>query len=336
MEFPEKYRFSDKNKWEVGSYQLVPIKYDDMFNIMKWRNDQIYHLRQNKPLTEEEQQNYFDTVVRQLYEQDYPNQLLFSYLEKGKLIGYGGLVHINWNDRNAEISFIMDTKLEERYFEFHWNMYLRILEKIAFRDLSLHKIYTFAFDLRPRLYTALESAGFKHEATLTEHCRFGGRYIDVRYHAKINRPQLRYATKEDLDITYCWAKDPKIRKYSFNQNEIEREEHVEWFSQKLKDKDCFYFIMEDVTGEPLGSIRIDLKENEGLISYLIDSNCFGKGLGTEILRLLEQKIKEDSLPVYLLNGYVYKDNIASIKIFQKLGYNYIDEKDQFKFFKKLI
>ena len=44
--------------------------------------------------------------------------VLFNYLHNGKCIGYGGLVHINWIDKNAEVSFIMDTELEENYFEF--------------------------------------------------------------------------------------------------------------------------------------------------------------------------------------------------------------------------
>jgi hypothetical protein len=43
---------------------------------MKWRNDQIYHL-QNKPLTEEDQVRYFEAVVKRLFEEQQPNQLLF-------------------------------------------------------------------------------------------------------------------------------------------------------------------------------------------------------------------------------------------------------------------
>jgi hypothetical protein len=34
--------------------------------------------------------------------------LLFSFLKNGECIGYGGLVHINWIDQNAEISFMID------------------------------------------------------------------------------------------------------------------------------------------------------------------------------------------------------------------------------------
>jgi len=333
--FPKSYRFSDKEFWKIGNYQLVPIRYEDRLDIMKWRNEQIYHLRQHKLLTEEDQENYFSKVVEMLFHQDYPNQLLFSYLENGKCIGYGGLVHINWIDKNAEISFVINTELENQYFEFHWKTYLSILQKIAFEELALHKIYTYAFDLRPRLYNALSDSGFTHESTLKEHCYFGGKFLDVLYHSKINTLKLRYATQEDIDITYQWAKDPIIRKFSFNQNEIIKEEHYNWFSKKINDEDCYYFILEDVLHNPLGSIRLDVKNNEGLISYLIDSDYFGRGLGTLILQLIEQKIKEDDLPVDKLIGYVLKVNVASVKIFEKLQYHCTEDKESLKFYKEL-
>lgn len=170
----------------LGNYSIVPLRYEDRFLIMKWRNEQIYHLRQLHPLTEDDQQRYFDNVVSKLYGNPKPDQILFSYLENGTCIGYGGLVHINWIDHNAEISFIMDTNLEEEHFAEHWGNYLTILKSVAFDDLGLHKIYTYAFDLRPHLYPIFETAGFVREATLKDHCRYNGKYKDVIIHSMIN------------------------------------------------------------------------------------------------------------------------------------------------------
>lgn len=166
-----------------GRFELVPIRYEDRFAIMKWRNEQIYHLRQAHPLTEDDQQRYFDNVVAKLYDNPQPDQILFSYLENGLCIGYGGLVHINWIDNNAEVSFIMDTRLEKEFFATHWSNYLTMLKEVAFNDLGLHKIYTYAFDLRPHLYEVLETNGFTREATLKEHCFYNGKYKDVVIHS---------------------------------------------------------------------------------------------------------------------------------------------------------
>ena len=107
------YKCLKQQEYTLGDYSIVPLRYEDRFSIMKWRNEQIYHLRQARPLTEEDQQRYFDNVVAKLFDQSKPDQILFSYLEKGVCVGYGGLVHINWIDNNAEISFIMDTRLEK-------------------------------------------------------------------------------------------------------------------------------------------------------------------------------------------------------------------------------
>ncbi len=186
-----RYICLNKQIFERDKYSIVPIRLEDRFEIMNWRNEQIYHLRQSKPLTIEDQDNYFTNIVSSLFEQKYPNQILFSYLENNKCIGYGGLVHINWIDKNAEISFIINTELEDKYFKSHWQIYLSLIEDVAFKELGLHKLFVYAFDLRPHLYDAIESVGYKKEAILKEHCLFNDKYIDVIIHSKIYNNAFR-------------------------------------------------------------------------------------------------------------------------------------------------
>jgi RimJ/RimL family protein N-acetyltransferase len=152
---------------------------------MKWRNEQIYHLRQARPLTEEDQNTYFENVVSKLFDQKQPNQLLFSFLEGDACIGYGGLVHINWIDQHAEISFIMNTELEKDFFKEYWSAYLKLIEDVAFNDLKLHKLFVYAFDLRPHLYEILIQNNYLFDARLKEHCFYNGDFIDVVIHSKL-------------------------------------------------------------------------------------------------------------------------------------------------------
>ena len=49
------YKALQQNVFEMDEYSIVPIRSDDRYEIMKWRNEQIYHLRQDKPLTKEVQ-----------------------------------------------------------------------------------------------------------------------------------------------------------------------------------------------------------------------------------------------------------------------------------------
>ena len=180
------YKALNKQRFSYKEYSIVPIRSKDRNKIMKWRNEQMYHLRQNEPLTEEKQAMYFQTVVADLFEQEKPGQILFSYLKGEECIGYGGLVHINWTDKNSEISFLMKTELEGGEFYKHWEIYLKLIEEVAFNDLQLHKIHSYAFDLRPEIYEVLEFADFKKEAVLKEHCFFHDKYIDVIIHSKFN------------------------------------------------------------------------------------------------------------------------------------------------------
>jgi hypothetical protein len=181
------YKALNKQIFTFGSYSVVPIRFKDRYDIMQWRNEQIYHLRQVKPLTKKDQDSYFENVVAKLFNQEQPNQILFSFLDDGICIGYGGLVHINWIDKNAEVSFIMDTRLEFEFFSFHWNNYLQLLKQVAFVSLSLHKTYVYAFDLRPHLYPALDDAGYFFDCRLKEHCFFKNEFRDVVIYSLINQ-----------------------------------------------------------------------------------------------------------------------------------------------------
>jgi RimJ/RimL family protein N-acetyltransferase len=178
------YKVLKRQFFSFDNYSIIPIRYDDRFSILKWRNEQIYHLRQNKLLTVEDQENYFSTIVSKLFDQEKPAQILFSYMEDNVCIGYGGLVHINWIDKNAEISFIMNTVLEENDFEKHWGIFLKLIEEVGFGEMNLHKISTYALDLRPRLYSVLENSGFAKEAVFKKHCLLNSEYVDVVIHSK--------------------------------------------------------------------------------------------------------------------------------------------------------
>lgn len=183
----KEYKVLQKQSFVDDSSLIVPIRFEDRMLIMQWRNEQLYHLRQQKPLTAEDQDNYFNTVIAKLYDQEQPSQVLFSYLEKGVCIGYGGLVHINWVDKNAEISFIMKTSLEKDRFNEIWSNYLNLLEQVAFKELKLHKIYVYAFDLRPHLYVTLEKNNFVKDAELKEHCFYNNEFINVVIYSKLNK-----------------------------------------------------------------------------------------------------------------------------------------------------
>jgi RimJ/RimL family protein N-acetyltransferase len=166
---------------------MVPIRTEDRVRIMNWRNEQLYHLRQQEPLSINDQDNYFANVISKLFEKEKPEQILFSFLENGVCVGYGGLVHINWIDKNAEVSFVMDTILENLFFQSFWSIFLKFLMNVAFDELDLYKTYVYAFDLRPHLYEVLENSGYFFDARLSGHCLHNGEFKDVVIYSIINK-----------------------------------------------------------------------------------------------------------------------------------------------------
>lgn len=317
------YKSLNKQTFSEGQYSIVPIRFEDRLAIMNWRNEQIYHLRQHKILTESDQTNYFNTVVNKLFDKEFPEQLLFSFLENSTCIGYGGLVHINWIDKHAEISFIMNTTLEKDHFQSYWGLFLNLIEDVAFNELKLHKIFTYAFDLRPHLYKAIEEAGFKKEATLKEHCFFNNEYKDVIIHSKKenDRFELRLATINDSQLLFDWSNDALVRKNSLNSELIKWEDHVLWLTNKLQSNSKILILLEKK--EPIGVLRFDQKEDHFLINYSISEKYRGKGYGNKIIELGIKHIGSDKP----LKAIVKKENISSIKIFEKLNFEKNTEAD---------
>jgi UDP-2,4-diacetamido-2,4,6-trideoxy-beta-L-altropyranose hydrolase len=145
---------------------------------------------------------------------------------------------------------------------------------------------------------------------------------------------LRKAVAGDLDLSFGWATDPEIRRYSFRQHQITKQEHSEWFLNKISDAGCHYFIVE-YEGTPVGSIRFDIKEGEAVISFLLDPAYHGRGLGQIILKQgiewLGMENCEDLTPVRVISGEVLIANIPSVRAFERLGFIKTDHADHFKF-----
>ncbi|MBD2768036.1 ATP-grasp domain-containing protein [Hymenobacter sp. BT664] len=204
------YRILRLNDYHYGAYRLVPIRLSDQEAIRQWRNAQLDILRQAAPLTVEAQERYFREVVAPLFTAEQPGQLLFSLLKDEELIGYGGLVHIDWLAQRAEISFLLETGRNAHIptFQADFAAYLHLLRQVAFEDLALQKINTEAYDVRPYLTQVLEAEGFTEEARLPRHVRVAGQLVDTVFHSCF-RPLGAF--RGHVLVTSLAAKVPLLR-----------------------------------------------------------------------------------------------------------------------------
>lgn len=145
--------------------------------------------------------------------------------------------------------------------------------------------------------------------------------------------ELRIVTELDCDLIFEWANDDVVRKNSFNSSSISYNDHILWLKKKLADDACRMYILI-VEGVAAGQIRIDIRNNTGIISYMLDKNFRGKGLGHVMLQLLEEKLI-DSNELIWLKGRVKGENVASCRCFEKCGYSKSQENQYIEYTKKI-
>ena len=103
MTNPDGYLILKDQIFCLGDISLRPVNKLDIEKIRKWRNVQRDLLRQNHLISRKEQENYFINFVWSQFEVKQPSQILLSVLYNSILVGYGGLVNINWFDQKSEV-----------------------------------------------------------------------------------------------------------------------------------------------------------------------------------------------------------------------------------------
>ena len=166
------------------TYEIVSLREQDIMSIKEWRNAQIDVLRQKTPLTDEDQRKYFLQVIQPTFIEKEPRQILVSILLNGELIGYGGLVHMDWEARRAEVSFLVATERanHEATQRADFSHYLQLIKQLAFDVLHLNRLTAETFNIRPMHIQVLEENGFLLEGILKQHAVVRGELVDSICH----------------------------------------------------------------------------------------------------------------------------------------------------------
>jgi RimJ/RimL family protein N-acetyltransferase len=181
MPSPTHYNILGKDPFCNDEYSISSIMMEDAEPIRIWRNEQISALRQNQPLTKVDQVKYFRQIIENDFGMNRPNQILVRFCHEEKLIGYGGLVHIDWTNLRAEISFLLKTTYthDQDNYCYLLSVFFDLIKKLAFEKLGLHKLTTEAYAHRGYHVSAIENTGFKREGILREHTIIEGKWTDA-------------------------------------------------------------------------------------------------------------------------------------------------------------
>ncbi len=146
-----------------------------------------------------------------------------------------------------------------------------------------------------------------------------------------DKDKIRRAAYKDIDFVFSLANDPSVRNMSLSTAAISRQEHEQWFSQKLQTKEPFY-ICEHV-GEPCGYIRFapDANEQELSVSIAIHSHFRQKQLAKRLLPLACKKVLMEQ-SANTIKAVVKTENTASYRLFLGVYFVECSEKDTLKYF----
>lgn len=135
---------------------------------------------------------------------------------------------------------------------------------------------------------------------------------------------LRAITEEDTDMVIRWRNSEFVVKNFIYRKEITRDEHLQWYRNKIKKGLVHQFIIcriEDDT--PIGSAYLQNFEElnrKAEVGIFLDSSCAPqKGSGTEAMALTVRYGFEE-LKMHKIVARVLAYNIASRKMLERTGF----------------
>ena len=178
-----KYKFLTKDL-KNNLFSLSNINDADIQFIRIIRNNQINFLRQKKKITKLEQIKYFKNKVLIETKKKFPEMILFGLFEKKKIIGYGGLVHISWKDKRAELSLLLDDRINSKNLYQLYSIFIDLSLHLAFKVFKFSKITTETYSNRRKIISTLKSKKFILEGKLKKHVIIDGKYLNSYLYAK--------------------------------------------------------------------------------------------------------------------------------------------------------
>ena len=178
------YRCLPRRSVGTSALSVRSVQPQDIEPIREWRNAQLDVLRQSRPISPDEQVLYYAENVWPEMDKPQPANILLAIEEEGRLIGYGGLVHVSWEHRRAEISFLQPPGFADTpdRFRHYFGGFLRLMEEIAFGDLGFRRLHAETYAFRELHIAVFEEAGFRREGALRDHVLIDGKPVTSQLH----------------------------------------------------------------------------------------------------------------------------------------------------------
>jgi RimJ/RimL family protein N-acetyltransferase len=157
------------------------IEKKDLPFYVKWLNDPEVRqgLSMNRPISLAEEEEWFAGILKSS-PQERPLAIEILPEEDAQdwiFVGNCSLIHLNWENRSAEIGIHIG---EKQYWDRGFGTEaMQLMCRHAFDDLNLHRLWLQVFETNQRAIRAYEKAGFILEGKFREAKYLNGRYVDV-------------------------------------------------------------------------------------------------------------------------------------------------------------
>lgn len=145
--------------------------------------------------------------------------------------------------------------------------------------------------------------------------------------------RLRPATRADAGLLLRWRNDPETRRFAFDHDVIDATGHQAWLAASLADVSRQIWIAEDAGGA-VGQIRLDRLDNHtALVDIATGPGHRGKGYAGAMLDRVERLAPWGTRT---LRAEVDARNAASLRLFEKAGFNEIKRTEDRVVLERLI
>lgn len=137
--------------------------------------------------------------------------------------------------------------------------------------------------------------------------------------------RLRRVRSDDVDLVREWRNDEDAVRFSVNGRRVSPDEHARWFADQMRNSERLFWIAEE-HGDPVGQVRVDVRDREGTVSIVVAPGQRGRGMGTSILRALLSEMAHHP-EVDTLIALAHQDNAASLRAFERSGFRDLQQSE---------
>lgn len=142
---------------------------------------------------------------------------------------------------------------------------------------------------------------------------------------------IRSISSNDLKDIFEIYSDKEIMKYDSKNIFNSREETLELINKGMKNRWFVRFVIVDKsTNNVIGSIALhhfDFENQKVQIGYNLKQQYWNKGIMSDVLPYMIEYLKNNT-NIKELKASIHRENIASIKLVEKLGFNIYSDLDK--------